>query len=203
MTKLKKINVAVIIVGLIINTIFMLLTLIGRYNSNVLVCISLYLIFFIPVLIRKIFKINISYSVESMFVIFIFIAQVLGRVVQLYDLIHWFDSFTHFVSGILITLFSLQLLVLFDKYNRKDIVFNILFSIAFTLMVASFWEFFEFTADNIFGNDTQKVLATGVSDTMKDMICALLGNILFIVSYIYDIFTKKNKLKNFIYSIKK
>lgn len=203
MTKLKKINIAIIAVSFIINTIFMFLTLIGKYNSNILVCISLYLILFIPTVANKLFKIKISDSVKFIFLTFIFIAQLLGSIIHLYNLIPWFDSFTHFISGILTALFSLQILVLFNKYNPKNKVFNILFCIAFTIMVATLWELFEFSADRMFGYDAQKVLETGVRDTMKDIVCASLGSILFLVCYIYDVIADKNKLKEFIYSIKK
>lgn len=203
MTRLKKINIVVIAVSFIINTVFMILTLIGKYNSNILVCLSLYLILFIPNIINKLFKINISDSVQFVFLTFIFVAQLLGSIVQFYELIPWYDSFTHFISGVLSALFALKLLVLFDKYNPKSKVFNILFGVAFTLMVASFWEIFEFSADRIFGRDAQKVLETGVADTMKDIICALLGALLCLVWYLYDIISGKNKLRNFIYNIKK
>lgn len=203
MKKLKKINIVVITIALIINTVLMVLTLMGKYNSNILVCLSMYPILFVPILAKKIFKIKISDSIEFMFVAFIFIAQLLGSVAHFYSLIPWFDSFAHFVSGILTALFSLQVLVLFDKYNPKHKGFNVLFAIAFTFMIAGLWEIFEFSADSIFGNDAQKVLTTGVTDTMKDMICALLGSILFLVAYIYDVISDKNKLKKFIYSIKK
>lgn len=203
MMKLKKINVVIIIISLIINTIFMILTLFGNYNSNLFVCLSLYLILFIPNIANKIFKINISESMKFVFLTFIFIAQLLGSIVHFYNLISWFDSFTHFVSGVLSGLFSLQLLVLFDKYNSKHKIFNILFSVAFTLMVACFWEMFEFGSDIIFGYDAQNVLKTGVVDTMKDMICAFFGCLLFLTCYIYDILFSKNNLRKIIYNIKR
>ena len=203
MTKLKKINVVIIVIGLIINTIFTIMTLINKYNGNIFVCFSFYLMLFIPAIINKVFKINISTSVKFIFLTFIFVAQLLGSIAHFYMLITWFDSFTHFVSGILTVLFALQLLTLFNKYDQDDKVFNIIFTIAFTFMVASFWEVFEFLADSIFGRDAQNVLKTGVTDTMKDIICAFLGGIVCLVYYSYDIGSSKSKLKKFIYSIKK
>ena len=203
MMKLKKINVGIIVVSFIINTIFMILTLIGKYSSNILVCLSLYIILFIPVIVNKFFKINISDSSQFIYLTFIFVAQLLGSIAHFYILIPWFDSFTHFISGVLSPLFALQLLVLFDKYNQDNKLFNILFCIAFTLMIASFWEIFEFSADRIFGRDAQKVLETGVTDTMKDITCALLGALLCLIGYVYDIISAKNKLSKIIYDIKK
>lgn len=174
----------------------MLLTLIGKYDCNIIVCLSLYPIFLLPKIIRKLFKVNISYSVEFMYIIFILVAQLLGRVANFYEFIPWYDSFVHFISGILIGVFSLQLLIIFNKYNSKDKLFNILFSIAFTLMLASLWEIFEFFTDTIFSKDTQRVIETGVKDTIKDMVCTLLGCSLFLVVYIYDTLINGDKLKN-------
>lgn len=203
MMKLNKINIGIITISLIINTIFLILTLLGKYNSNILVCLSLYVIVFIPSILTKLFRINISELVRFIFLIFIFIAQLLGSIIHLYDLISWFDSFVHFISGIVSSILSLQLLILFNKHDQKKKVFNLLFSISFTLMVASFWEIFEFSADRIFGYDAQRVLETGVYDTMKDIICALLGSLLFVVSYIYDFLFNKHRFVKFIYGIKK
>ena len=68
-----------------------------------------------------------------------------------------------------------------------------------TLMVAGLWEIFEFTVDNLLGGDAQKVLTTGVTDTMKDIICALLGSILFSFCYLYECVKNKNLIiKEFI-----
>ena len=105
----------------------------------------------------------------------------------------------HYISGILTSFLAILLLVLFNKYDEKDKTFNIIFIISITLMVAGLWEIFEFAADNLLGGDAQRVLATGVTDTMKDIICALLGSILFSLSYLYECIKKKNLvIKEFI-----
>ena len=76
------------------------------------------------------------------------------------------------------------------KYNEKDKWFNIFIIISFSLAIAAFWEMTEFTIDNIFKIDVQKVASTGVFDTMKDIILAFIGSILF--SCYYLISKKKN-----------
>lgn len=186
MRNLKKINVGIIFLTFILNTIFIILTLLEKFDSNILVCLSLYVIVFLPRIIKKIFKIKIADSVELLFLIFIFLAQLLGSVMHFYSLIHWYDSFVHFLSGVLTSLLALMSLLLFKKHDEKSIAFNILYMFAITLMVAAFWEMFEFTADNLLGGDAQRVLATGVKDTMKDMICAFLGCTLVCLSYFYE-----------------
>jgi len=190
---MKKINKSIILITIILNTLFLVLTLLGKYDSIILVCLSLYLIVFLPVIIRRSFKIEISDCIEMQFLVFIFLAQLLGSVMHFYELIDWYDSFVHFLSGSLTGFLAIYLLNLFNKYDKKSIGFNILYMLALTLMVASFWEMFEFTADNLLGGDAQRVLETGVADTMKDMICALLGCIMIAGGYIYKELIKVKK----------
>ena len=157
----------------------------------------LLLLVYIPVIyIPKIFnyifkkyKIEIDNKLELIYIIFIILAFLLGSIMKIYSLIYWYDSFVHLLSGVLTAYISIYILKWLNKYNKKDILFNIIFIILITLSVAALWEMTEFTIDKVLGTDVQKVLTTGVNDTIKDMICALLGSILFIVYYIFN----KNK----------
>lgn len=186
MKNLKKINITIIILTIVLNTVYLFLTLFKKFDSNILVCLSLYIIVFLPTIIRKLSKIRIANSVELVYLAFIFLAQLLGSVMHFYGIIYWYDSLVHFVSGILTALLALYLLLLFNKYDEKSLVFNILYLVSITLMIAAFWEIFEFSADSILGGNAQRVIETGVTDTMKDMICALLGCTLVCIVYLYE-----------------
>lgn len=195
---MKKLNNIVIILMLIVNTGCIGLTLLGKYNSNILVCLSLYLIVFLPKIIRK-FSSKINELIELIFLLFILFAQLLGSILHFYGIIYWYDSFMHYISGILTSFLAVLLLVIFNKYDEKDRLFNVIFIISITLMVAGLWEIFEFTVDNLLGGDAQRVIATGVTDTMKDIICALLGSVLFSFCYLYEcVKDKKFLIKEFI-----
>lgn len=201
---MKRINIISIMVMLIINSVCLMLTILGKFNSNILVCLATYFIVFLPKILRKLLKIEIPDSVEFVFLLFIFFAEVLGSVLHFYHLISWFDSFVHYVSGILTALLGLMLLVYLKRYDSKDICFNLMFMISITLSVAALWEIFEFTNDSVFGYNAQRVIETGVTDTMKDIICALLGCILVVISYIYEERnSKKLLISKFLSSIKK
>lgn len=195
---MKRLNNIIITIMLIVNTGCIGLTLLGKYNSNILVCLSLYLIVFLPKMLRK-FSSKVNYLIELIFLLFILFAQLLGSILHFYGIIYWYDSFMHYISGVLTSFLAVLLLVLFNKYDEKDRLFNIIFIISITLMVAGLWEIFEFTADNLLGGDAQKVVATGVTDTMKDIICALLGSVLFSFCYLYECVKNKSLLiKEFI-----
>ena len=97
----------------------------------------------------------------------------------------------------------MYLLILFNKYDKNSIGFNVLYMFAITLMVAACWEIFEFTADSLLGGNAQRVIETGVKDTMKDMICALSGCALVVIDYIYEYLNKSKLLiTKFIENIK-
>lgn len=162
----------------------------GIYGA--LIKLSVIPIIFLPQILEKLFHFKMNDSLKDIYVLFIFLAHFLGSIVNLYHKIYWYDSFTHFLSGIVISFLATYLLVTFKKYNRKSILFNILFILGLSFMVAGLWEMFEFTSDKLFGKDAQNVLTTGVDDTMKDMIVAALGTILYCVLYIYEEWENKD-----------
>ncbi len=177
---MKKIINYILILIAILLSLYQYFTYGYKIITDILLYIGLIPILFIPKILRKFFKFNINESIETIYLIFIILAYVLGSVMKFYGKIYWFDSFNHFLSGILSALLAILVLKKFKVYDNKNVLFNIIYMIAFTLMIATFWEIIEFSIDNLCGSDTQKVLTTGVNDTMKDMICALLGSILFI-----------------------
>ena len=65
-------------------------------------------------------------------------------------------------------------------------LFNILFIISFSLGIAALWEIFEYLASYYFNMDPQKVILTGVTDTMGDIIVAFLGSILVSICYYFE-----------------
>ena len=180
---IKKINIFLILVASIFSIYF------AFKNDNIVFIIKdISVIFTISALyiIQRIFNIKINEGLNFVYILFIFMAHFLGVVVNLYDKIYWFDKFTHFLSGIVSSFFAIYILNITKNKNNKKIFFNILFIIAFTLMIASLWEMFEYISSYYFGVDPQKVAQTGVSDTMADIIVAFLGSILVSISYWFE-----------------
>lgn len=181
-----------------INIVLILVSIIGSFyfvftRDNQLGLIlkdaSIIITITLPYIVEKLFKIKIDINTKFAYIIFVFMAHFLGATCELYNKIYWFDKFTHTLSGVLTAYAAILLLKHLKKYNKKDRFFNVLFIIAFTLMIASFWEMFEFTANILFGGDAQKVASTGVTDTMMDIIVAFLGSILYSIIYLF--FNKK------------
>lgn len=191
---MKKINNIIIILSLVIELIYFIMNPIITVD-NILLLLSYIPVIFIPRIFNYIFKkskIKITDDIEFAYLIFLILAFLFGSIMGGYSKIYWYDSFTHLLSGVFTAFMAIVLLKWLNRYNKKDIVFNIIYIILVTLSVAVLWECTEFTIDKILGTDTQKVLTTGVNDTMKDMICALVGSILYSIYYLYSLSKKSN-----------
>lgn len=162
-------------------------------NGNIyggLIRLSVILVMLLPWIIERVFKIKIPSNLKTTYVIYIFMAHFLGSIIDFYHRFNNYDKLMHFSSGILTAFTGVYLMSLLKTYNSKKNVFNIIFIISFTTLVAFSWELFEFTCDNLFSKDAQNVLTTGVSDTMWDMIVAFLGSVLVSILYTIEVKTK-------------
>jgi len=161
-----------------------------------LICLSIIPVMLIPKILKKYFKINLTSTLEFIYLVFIFFAHFLGSIVDFYHKMNNYDKIIHLLSGVVTAFLALYTLINLRKYDPKNIFFNVLFIISFVLMIASFWEFFEYFSDILFNQDAQNVLTTGIHDTMKDMIAAFLGSILFSMVYVYEEKSGNNILIN-------
>ena len=166
---MRKLNNLIIIVVTLISYIIAL-----NYLKNKLYVDLLKTIMILPVMLIPKFlnKIKIDKKLEFIYLIFIIFAYFLGVIINLYDKINSYDTIMHFISGIFTGYVSLYLLT----DNNK--IHNILFILGFVSLIAIGWETFEFIASHLFNVDPQKVELTGINDTMKDILVALLGGIL-------------------------
>ena len=188
---MRKINNFLIILLFILSLFF-------TFNNNnfitfqrLLPSLSIILVLYIPRIFNKLFKFQINSQLELIYIIFIFLAQFLGSVIDFYNHIWWWDLFIHFLSGMLTAIFALDIMKWSDVFKEDKQCFNLLFMNCFTLMVASLWEFVEFGSFVFLSMDVQHHLTTGVFDTMEDMLIAFLGNIIICGLYLL----KNNKKK--------
>ena len=135
-------------------------------------------------ILQKVFKFKISDKLNLVYIIFIFAAHFLGVIVDLYSKIYWYDKFIHFLSGIMTSIAAIFILSISNQNKKKS--FNILFIISFSMLIASFWEIFEYVSSILFNVDPQKVALTGINDTMGDIIIALLGSLCVSIVYSFN-----------------
>jgi len=168
----------------------------GLYDS--LITFATIPLLIAPFILRKFYK--VSNTTILIYSIHIFIAVFLGSILGLYKKISWFDTFAHTLFGFLFSFFALEFI--FRNDNSKNVAINLLFILSLIALGAGIWETFEFTCDRIFDKDAQRVLLTGVNDTMKDMIVAYIGSLVFILFYSYEYMYDKNGIiKKFIKNI--
>ena len=176
---MKRINYLLIFIVLF----FSLINVFSELNRGIVIVLkdaSIVLTITFPYIVNKIFKFDISEYLILIWIVFIFLAHFLGASLEFYNKWYMFDKITHFMSGILSG--GVGALIL-EKIKCKNLLFNILFILSFTWLCAGMWEVFEFTCNYLFGGDAQRVVLTGVSDTMWDMIVAFFGSI--IVCFVY------------------
>ena len=191
---MKKLNLLLIVIASICGIICSINPIINGDIYEILISLSIIPVMLVPFIVRRLFKLNITPTLECIYLVFTFFSHFLGSILNFYDWVKYYDKIIHFSSGIAVSFLALYLLINFKKYNSKKVLFNVLFIISFVLMIAAFWEFFEYSVDIIFKKDAQKVLKTGVNDTMGDMISCFIGTILFNIIYTYEEKTNKNIL---------
>ena len=172
---LNKINILISFVFCFISVIFTFI------NKDITI-----LLFSLVVIIPFILK--LKPIIIFLYLIFSFISLFLGCQLHFYKTIYWYDNFSHFIWGFLSSLLAILILKKFKKFD--NLIFICLFIFIFSLATSGLWEIFEFMVDNFFNADMQRK-ATGVYDTMKDIIITLFGNILFILSFIFEYKNKK------------
>lgn len=127
--------------------------------------------------ILRLLGIKVSKRFELAYLLFIIPAMVMGIDFDVYKIIYPFDKIVHTLSGVLTAFGAAELL---DQASGKpdQLWFKALFSMAFVALVAVLWECFEFLMDQITGTKMQELIAPGISDTMFDMIVALIGGLI-------------------------
>jgi len=125
---------------------------------------------FVPLLLEKIFRLEISFFANLMLFIFSFGAIFLGQFVGLYYSTSWWDKVTHVFSGVMLFFYGTALSGVFFKDDNKlaVVVFGVLFALAAGLL----WEIAEFTIDTVFGSEMQKCIPDAFrngGDIFKDL----------------------------------
>ena len=175
---LKKINIT-LIMGMIIGTLYFV---IFKFNSNKIISYLLVVpILCFPSILNKT-KYKMGDKERLFYYIFIFLADYLGCIVNLYNTTNWYDTLVHFCSGFFSFLVGLFIL---DRSGIEvsNIFYRIFFCICVVMFIASIWELFEFEVDSLLGMNLQHSIDTGVRDTMFDILVAFIGGLIFSVSY--------------------
>ena len=109
---MKKINNILVILTIISAYVFLFID--GYYGiDRILLCLVLIPVVLVPKIAKKLFKINISDGLELVYIVFIILTMLLGSIMGFFSLISWYDSFTHFLSGMYTFVMGIFFLVWF------------------------------------------------------------------------------------------
>ncbi|MCH5264631.1 MAG: hypothetical protein J1F02_01940 [Lachnospiraceae bacterium] len=154
----KKSILELILILLVLLTIVRQFFL-GSYH-NVFLGILTLILFMIPKIIDKTLSVSIPAGLETVILIFIFSAEILGEIDAFYIKIPIWDSILHTTNGFLMAAVGFALIDIFNRSEKFSVRMSPAFvaftAFCFSMTTGVLWEFFEFSMDWFFGLDMQK-----------------------------------------------
>ena len=145
-------------------TVFVILSVVrqfflGNYHNMFLGILTLFL-FMVPAVLDQTLGVTIPVGLETVILIFIFSAEILGEINAFYVKIPVWDTILHTTNGFLMAAIGFALTDLFNRSVRFAIKMSPYFvaflAFCFSMTVGVLWEFFEYSMDWFFGLDMQK-----------------------------------------------
>lgn len=128
--------------------------------ENVFMGILTLILFSIPMLIDRHLKIDIPHTLETIILLFIFAAEILGEVDSFYTKFKHWDTMLHTINGFLMAAIGFALVDIFNRSERFTFRLSSMFlavtAFCFSMTVGVLWEFFECAMDIFFKTDMQK-----------------------------------------------
>ena len=132
----------------------------NRNFENVFLCILTLLLFFIPSFIERKIHIDIPDTLETIILLFIYSAEILGEINSYYLIFPYWDIILHTLNGFLAAAIGLSLIDILNKHEKFSVslspIFVALVAFCFSMTIGVVWEFFEFGMDTFMGTDMQK-----------------------------------------------
>jgi len=170
--KRKKLDIIIYVLLNILTTIFLIKELIDTNIKNVMICLSCLIVYLLPYLVEKKFKLKIPTILKVSIFLFSFSSEILGEVNNFYDIIPFWDAILHTVNGFLSASIGFSLIQLLNKKIRLNLLsplFILLFSFCFSMVVGITWEILEYSSDCIFKTDMQTdMYITSVKSELLD-----------------------------------
>lgn len=157
--KSSKASIFVYIILRILVIICMIRELAIGNIENALLCVLSLILFILPAIIERTFKIEFPTVLEIIVFLFIFSAEILGEINNFYGTFKNFDDILHTLNGFLAASVGFSLVYLLNENSKSfklSPIFVSLVAFCFSMTIGIVWEFFEYGMDNIFKLDMQK-----------------------------------------------
>lgn len=131
----------------------------GNWHS-VALCFLTLILFTLPTIASRTFKVKLPTTLEIIIYLFIFGAEILGEIQNFYGVFKYWDTMLHTLNGFLSAAIGFSLIDILNRTERFHIkmtpLFVALVAFCFSMTIGVLWEFFEFAADRYFNTDMQK-----------------------------------------------
>lgn len=131
----------------------------GNYE-NVFLGILTLILFMIPTIVDKKLNIKLPNVLETIILLFIFSAEILGEIQNFYGIFPFWDTMLHTINGFLCAAIGFSLIDILNQseefHLKMSPIFVALVAFCFSMTIGVLWEFFEFGADTFFKTDMQK-----------------------------------------------
>lgn len=127
---------------------------------SVFLCALTLLLFYIPAFVDRTFRVRLTPELQTIILLFIFAAEILGEIGSFYTFIPWWDTMLHTFNGFLMAAIGFAMIDILNNSPRFHIslspVFVAFVAFCFSMTVGVLWEFFEFGMDTFTLTDMQK-----------------------------------------------
>lgn len=131
-----------------------------RNFESVFLSILTLLMLIIPSFIQVTFRIELPTVLESIVLLFVFAAEILGEIYGFYVKYPLWDTVLHTLNGFLAAAIGFSLVDILNKSEKLlfkvSPFFAVMVAFCFSMTIGVVWEMFEFVMDQIAGFDMQK-----------------------------------------------
>lgn len=131
----------------------------GNWHG-VALCFLTLVLFTLPTIASKTFKVKLPTTLEIIVYLFIYAAEILGEIQNFYGIFKHWDTMLHTLNGFLAAAVGFSLIDILNRTERFHIkmtpAFVALVAFCFSMTIGVLWEFGEFTADRYLNLDMQK-----------------------------------------------
>ena len=158
--KERRINITVYLVLRFLVIICMVEQALKGSWHAVALCFLTLILFTVPTVVSKTFKVKLPTTLEIIVYLFIYAAEILGEIQNFYGIFKHWDTMLHTLNGFLAAAVGFSLIDILNRTERFHIkmtpIFVALVAFCFSMTIGILWEFCEFAADRYLSLDMQK-----------------------------------------------
>lgn len=117
-------------------------------------CIATVGFVLLPAALSVLFRWNMNFLFYAFFSLYA-MGPLLGAVYNLYYYTPWWDDLLHAMAGTVFAVIGAYIALAMCKNHNPSYLVIALFGVLFSIAIAVFWEFYEFSADMLLGSDMQ------------------------------------------------